>query len=130
MGSSGSSQLKQQRSNRQREPEELPEVYSSFLNTFKILPLSNRPDNTPTLKSLFSRARRLNVTSAGSWIFHKGDPARGIFIVLEGTVEVCLEESDGTAIVIKTLRSGACFGELSTLFSVLCSASVRTSSSE
>ena len=130
MGSSGSSQLKQPRSDRQKEPEELPEVFSSFLNTFRTLPLSNRPENTPAVKSLFSRARRLNVKPTGSWLFHKGDPARGIFIVLKGAVDICLEESNGTAVIIKTLTSGACFGELSTLFNIQCSASVRTSVSE
>ena len=75
---------------------------TAFLKSVPVL--SKVP--TEALAQLASRARELHI-AAGEAIFKEGEPNRGTFLVLDGTVEL----RRGRALV-RVMEAGAAFGEL------------------
>ena len=60
----------------------------------------------------------------GQIVFSQGDLAQGFFIILEGHVEV-IHERDGSAESVATLGPGDYFGEMSLLYGVRHTATIR-----
>ena len=60
----------------------------------------------------------------GQIIFSQGDLAQGFFIILDGRVEV-IREKDGGSISIATLSTGDYFGEMSLLYGVRHTATIK-----
>lgn len=71
---------------------------------------------------LAERAQRVSVR-AGEWLFHQGDPADAMFLVLSGRVEVLLEEPE--YVLVRELGAGDSLGELALLTAHPRSASAR-----
>ena len=61
--------------------------------------------------------------SAGDWLFHEGDDADGLFLILSGRLEVV--DEGPPEVVIRELRRGDVLGELALLGRGLRTASVR-----
>ena len=60
----------------------------------------------------------------GQIVFSQGDLAQGFFIILEGSVEV-IHERDGDSVLVATLGPGDYFGEMSLLYGVRHTATIR-----
>lgn len=78
-----------------------------------LLPDTTEPDSLPPLAGVAPRTR---VVLAGGMLFHKGDSASGIFILLEGAVRLVRVTPDGAAVTLHLVRPGEMFAEAS-LFS-------------
>ncbi len=52
---------------------------------------------------------------SGEVVFQQGNPGRGLFIVMTGSVDVQQEEADGTLIQLASAKPGEFFGELALL---------------
>jgi predicted acylesterase/phospholipase RssA len=94
------------------------------------LPRDDPLRHAPMLAGLPAAARSLLEASAeevrllaGDWLFRRGQPSSGLYVVLSGRVEVVLEEPD--PVVIRVLGAGSTLGELSLLTGSTHSASVR-----
>jgi CRP-like cAMP-binding protein len=61
----------------------------------------------------------------GDVIVEQGRPSPGIFVLVEGEVDVLRTGADGTAAHIATLAAGDCFGEMSVITGQGASAQVR-----
>ena len=57
-------------------------------------------------------AREIQVP-AGGLVFAEGEPARSMFIVRQGELEICKRGRDGTEFCLATLQRGDCVGEMS-----------------
>lgn len=68
----------------------------------------------------------LERVDAGSEIFHQGDPAEALYILLDGEVEIAKAGTRGQEKVLVTLRPGSPFGEMSLMDSLPRSATART----
>ncbi|QTN33480.1 mechanosensitive ion channel [Akkermansiaceae bacterium] len=55
----------------------------------------------------------------------RGEPGESMFLILEGSVEVIAKASDGPRVVLATLSSGDCFGEMSLVTGEPRNATVR-----
>lgn len=64
---------------------------------------------------------------AGTDIIREGDPARGLFVVLSGEVEVFKVKAGGAELPLATLRAGDVFGEMSLIRGEPTTATVRAS---
>lgn len=62
----------------------------------------------------------------GEVIFREGDLGRHVYIVKSGTVEVLVQQPDGTQRAIKQLGMGETFGEMALLRQAPRSATIRT----
>ncbi len=69
---------------------------------------------------------RVRQVEAGAVIMEEGTPAREMFIVREGELEVRKKNSRGADIRVATLRKGDCVGEMSLIDIQPRSATVRT----
>ena len=56
------------------------------------------------------RARRF---APNDIIFHRGDPAAHLYILVAGTVKVALPDQQGREAIVGLLRGGEIFGDLS-----------------
>jgi CRP-like cAMP-binding protein len=81
-----------------------------------------RPFPKGDRKLIMERFRAREV-SAGETIVREGEPSDGLYVVLEGTVEV-VKRKDGATLVIGELREGDLFGEMSCLRKAPASATV------
>jgi predicted acylesterase/phospholipase RssA len=61
---------------------------------------------------------------AGEWLFHEGDPADSLFVVVGGRLKVLLDSPEGPR-VVRELGPGAALGELALLTGAPRSASAR-----
>lgn len=78
------------------------------------------------LDQLFSMMREVDM-AAGQYLFHEGDSAGELYLIMEGEVEVVKKEADGGGLHRLTiLGRGATFGEIPLLDGKSRSASVRT----
>jgi len=62
-----------------------------------------------------ARAGRVRSWRPGGCLFQRGDPGDGIYAVIAGVVRIVLEGEGGSEVVVRTLRDGEVFGELSVL---------------
>jgi CRP-like cAMP-binding protein len=81
-----------------------------------------RPFAKGDRKLVMERFRARDV-AAGETVIREGEPSDGLYVVLEGSVEV-LKRKDGGAVAIGLLREGDLFGEMSCLRKAPASASV------
>ncbi|ESO89340.1 hypothetical protein LOTGIDRAFT_229192 [Lottia gigantea] len=82
--------------------------------------------NQQQLKKLYNCVETIDV-SAGDMILNFGESGKGIFIILHGQVEI-LDKVDDELIIINEKCQGDYFGEVSTLFDIIITASVRSAS--
>jgi len=64
------------------------------------------------LARVIDLAREVHV-APGGLIFAEGEPARSMFIVRQGELEICKRGRDGTEFCLATLQRGDCVGEMS-----------------
>lgn len=64
------------------------------------------------LDRIIDLARELHV-EPGEQVFAEGEPARSMFIVREGELEICKRARDGSEFCLATLQRGDCVGEMS-----------------
>ena len=62
----------------------------------------------------------------GCQLLGEGDPARSLFVVCEGALEIRKRGTNGTDVRVATLRAGDCVGEMSLIDIQPRSASVST----
>ncbi|MBI5785207.1 MAG: Crp/Fnr family transcriptional regulator [Rhodocyclales bacterium] len=60
----------------------------------------------------FARERRM---SRGQVVFHKGDQATGLFVVIKGHVKLALLSTAGNEKIVELVGPGQCFGEVALL---------------
>lgn len=65
----------------------------------------------PVIQQFIAQAHTRSLPARHN-IIHAGDPARGLFLILEGSVSVLLEDDHGREIVLAYLDPGAFFGEM------------------
>src|SRR5664279_786645 len=76
------------------------------------------------LASLQTHARELTLR-AGEILFHEGDPAQGLFVILEGELEI-VKRVGGQQLVLANVQSGSFVGEISLLTGLPHTAMART----
>ncbi len=81
-----------------------------------------RPFQRGERKLIMERFRAREV-AAGETVIREGEPSDGLYVVLEGAVDV-VKRSDGQDLVVGNLREGDLFGEMSCLRKAPASASV------
>jgi CRP-like cAMP-binding protein len=81
-----------------------------------------RPFPRGDRKLIMERFRAREVAE-GETVVREGEPSDGLYVVLDGAVEV-LKRKDGAAVVVGQLREGDLFGEMSCLRKAPASASV------
>jgi CRP-like cAMP-binding protein len=81
-----------------------------------------RPFDRGERKVLVERFRARDV-AAGEAVIREGEPSDGLYVVLEGAVDV-VKRRDGRVIVVGHLREGELFGEMSCLRKAPASATV------
>ena len=64
------------------------------------------------LNRIVDVARVLRIP-AGTEVFAEGDPARGMFVVREGQLEICKRGRSGAEFCLAVLNPGDCVGEMS-----------------
>lgn len=74
------------------------------------LPGKLEPGLLPPLAGVVPQAR---VVPAGTTLFHKGDAAKGIFVLAEGAMRLVRVTPDGTAVTLHLARPGEMFAEAS-----------------
>jgi EmrB/QacA subfamily drug resistance transporter len=94
-----------------------PAEFLSLVPTFALLPAELREQIAQLAHDV-----RLD---AGSWLFHEGDDADGVYVVKTGHLEVVRRNHEGGAERINSLTRGAVLGELALLSGGSRSASVR-----
>lgn len=72
---------------------------------------------------LIDGLRMINL-NAGEYVFHQGEQGEDFYIIEEGEVE-CGKEQEGQFELIRTLESGAYFGEVALINNVMRTLSVR-----
>jgi len=73
-----------------------------------------------------TKTLRIRRATAGETIFKEGDPAREMYVVLDGEIEVVKKSRRGRDMRVAILGPGDCFGEMSIIDMQHRSASVRT----
>ena len=76
------------------------------------------------LQELDRECHRLTL-AGGSELFHQGDAAEALYVVLSGRLEVVSEPEPGRRVLLDELARGACVGEMSLLTGERRSATVR-----
>jgi len=64
------------------------------------------------LARIVDLAREIQV-APGGLVFAEGEPARSMFIVRDGELEICKRGRDGTEFCLAVLQRGDCVGEMS-----------------
>lgn len=93
---------------------------TKFANWLENFPFAIKPQQK---QSAINAARFLEVES-GKFFLRKGENAMGIFVVLAGKFEVF---SEGEKFKLREVGEGDCFGEVSTMYEIPSTASVRSS---
>jgi CRP-like cAMP-binding protein len=88
------------------------------------------------LESLDAQSRELLLSAStpvsfvsGSTLVRHGDPARGAYVVRQGTVQAEVTLPGGEKLVVATLGPGSVFGEMALIELGTCTATVRATSS-
>jgi CRP-like cAMP-binding protein len=84
------------------------DIEAAFLANIPIF--GGLPGNA--LARLVSVGRMLHV-AAGEQVFAEGEPARSMFIVYEGKLEICKRGRNGFEFCLAILKPGDCVGEMS-----------------
>src|SRR5690349_13766786 len=89
-------------------------------------------DPAPFLDRLDPAARELLLSAArpvsfvpGATLVRHGEPARGAYVLREGTVEATVTAPGGESHVVATLGPGGVFGEMALIELGTCTATVR-----
>lgn len=88
-------------------------VYQVIMNTIENSRLFQ--GLTPSVHAQLAQIAQLRTFGVKEFIFRAGDPADGIFIIAEGTVEVVARVSDTEQRVISQFGAGDFFGEMAVL---------------
>lgn len=75
----------------------------------RALPLFSRVDDAElTALAACTRAHRL---LRGQVLFHRGDPAHGFFVLIDGVIKLAVQGPDGSEKVLEVIQPGESFGE-------------------
>jgi uncharacterized membrane protein len=85
-------------------------VLTDLLSNIPLFALLDERERT----ALADRIEEVTVT-AGTMLFHAGDPGDAMYVVLEGEVEIFFKNATGERIVLERAIAGGFFGELSLL---------------
>ncbi|KAI8498513.1 hypothetical protein Bbelb_237150 [Branchiostoma belcheri] len=112
--------------NRNQTSELTEQVYQLISRCLYSLPLPQGTGSQAVNDALVERVTKYftKVEFEDAEILKRGEPAKGIFVVIEGLVEVVSDEDN--KIVLSSVTDGEFFGEVSTLFNMPTSATVRT----
>ncbi|XP_078699574.1 cGMP-dependent protein kinase 1-like [Branchiostoma floridae x Branchiostoma belcheri] len=112
--------------NRNQTSELTEQVYQLISRCLYSLPLPQGAGSQAVNDALVERVTKYftKVEFEDAEILKRGEPAKGIFVVIEGLVEVVSDEDN--KIVLSSVTDGEFFGEVSTLFNMPTSATVRT----
>src|SRR4051812_13105728 len=80
----------------------------------------------PEILDQFIRAGQLMDMPAGCQLIAEGDPARSVFVVCEGALEIRKRGANGADIRVAVLHAGACVGEMALIDIQPRSATVST----
>lgn len=69
----------------------------------------------PAERATLAAAMHLRDFAAGSRIFRRGDPGAALYVISQGAVEISVDTTTGTRVLLARLGSGDFFGELSLL---------------
>ena len=75
------------------------------------MPLSRAITQDPLLEWFISHSHRRN-HSIKSTLIYEGDASNALYLILEGSVSVLIEDADGKELVLAYLNPGDFFGEL------------------
>ncbi len=107
-----------------------PHVAQSLRRFYRQRLLANAMAASPVFRPFQRNERKLimerfraRAVSEGEKVIREGDPSDGLYVVLEGAVDV-VKRRDGKATVVGHLREGDLFGEMSCLRKAPASASI------
>ena len=80
---------------------------------------------TPDELGEIVRAMQPRRFDPGEFVYRKGDPADGMYIVQSGEVDVLLPQLDGSSVHVRTLGQGEVIGEIGLLDKGTRSATIR-----
>jgi len=69
----------------------------------------------PSERATLAAAVRTRDFPGGSRIFHRGDPGAALYVIRSGVVEISVDTTTGSRVLLDTLAAGDFFGELSLL---------------
>jgi len=69
----------------------------------------------PTERATLASAMHMREFPAGTRIFRRGDPGEALYVIAQGTVEISVDTTTGTRVLLGQLGQGDFFGELSLL---------------
>ena len=109
-------------------PTDLLEHFDQHAATEEVLPEPSHPEETPLLQALsltfpFSELPpdlRLRLATAslervfdpGEYLVQQGDPTEGLMVLVEGKVEISVDDSKGTTHILNELSPHAIIGEI------------------
>jgi hypothetical protein len=76
------------------------------------------------LKQL-TRSGKFESVGSGQWLFHEGDEADKVYLILRGSIEILRSNNGAGETVLTTLRAGEFFGEMALFEHCARSASAR-----
>ena len=62
---------------------------------------------------LFARARKPRPVAGGTYLFHRGDPVRSLYLVCAGSVELVRHQENGASVILQRAGAGAILAEAS-----------------
>jgi CRP-like cAMP-binding protein len=80
---------------------------------------------TPQHLEWIIAAGTVGTIGAGAQVISEGEPARSLFVVCEGEMEICKRGSHGSEVRLAVLKMGDCVGEMSLIDIQPRSATVR-----
>jgi len=81
---------------------------------------------TPAQLSRLNQLFRRKTFAAGTHIFSMDQPAEAVYVIVGGTIKICLENPDGTDVILSIVGPGEVLGEVSVVDGLGHSASAVT----
>lgn len=101
-------------------PSLTPDAINTLTNCLKELPIVF---DQQVRDEVVRRVELVQIEDGARTLLEKDHDPPGIYVLLSGNVDVV---SEGQKFVLRRIKEGDCFGEVSVLFNIKCTADVKT----
>lgn len=116
----GGSQISRPSSEPLANPSLTPDAINTLTNCLKELPIVF---DQQVRDEVVRRVELVQIEDGARTLLEKDHDPPGIYVLLSGNVDVV---SEGQKFVLRRIKEGDCFGEVSVLFNIKCTADVKT----